>query len=31
MIWPFSKFAKWAEEKAVKDAMTPEQRLALAQ
>lgn len=30
MIWPFSAFARWAEEKGVKDAFTPEQKLELA-
>lgn len=30
MIWPFSKFAEWAEEKAVQDAQTAEVRLERA-
>lgn len=30
MIWPFSAFVRWAEEKGVKDALTPEQKLELA-
>lgn len=30
MIWPFSAFARWAEEKGVKDALTSEQKLELA-
>lgn len=30
MIWPFSAFAKWAEEQGAKDALTPEQKLELA-
>lgn len=30
MIWPFNKFATWAEEKAVKDAMSADEKLDMA-
>lgn len=30
MIWPFSKFAEWAEEKVIRDAETTDERLERA-